>query len=207
MNQSIAVMAVSALSLFADTVDQIPTSSWDRPSNLEGWTVRDLVGHATGSATKIVTLVEDGEIWAGPSKPHDWVCDDPAARLRELTSRLREVLPGADFDSPRTSPAGEVPLSVALNFPVADLVLHSWDTFRSLGRRMELPDDLLAFCRGLVDSVPESVLRRPGAFGPAQSASENATPTALLMAHLGRSVDDLSSIEHSSEEIDAAESP
>jgi len=53
----------------------------------------------------------------------------------------------------------------------------------------KLPEDLLALCRGLVESVPEDMLRRPGGFGPAQSAPADSMPTARLMAYLGRSVD------------------
>jgi uncharacterized protein (TIGR03086 family) len=169
-------------------VEQTSPENWDRPSNLEDWSVRELVGHATGSAAKIVTLVEGGEVW-GRSEPADWVCEDPAARLRELAARLRDALPGADLDARRPSPQGEVPLYRALTYPVSDLALHSWDLHRCQGRQVELPEDLLAFCRELVESVPENMLRRPGGFGPAQSTPEDATPTARLMAHLGRSVD------------------
>ena len=151
--------------------------------------MRDLVGHATGSAAKIVTLVEDGELWAGPSQPADWVCEDPAARLRELAARLQDALPGADLNSMRASPEGKVPLHRALTYPVSDLALHSWDVHCSQGRLIELPEDLLALCRGLVESVPEDMLRRPGGFGPAQPAPADSTPTAWLMAYLGRSVD------------------
>jgi hypothetical protein len=39
-----------------------------------------------------------------------------------------------------------------------------------------------------VESVPEGMLRQPGAFGPAHPASENSTPTVRLLAHLGRSL-------------------
>ncbi|TVT17366.1 TIGR03086 family protein, partial [Amycolatopsis rhizosphaerae] len=174
-------LAVASLDLLIEAVAQTPPESWDRPSNLDGWSVRDLVGHATGSAAKIVALLEDGEIW-GRSEPADWVCEDPSARLRELAARLRDALPGADLDAPRTSPQGEVPLHRALTYPVSDLAIHSWDLHRSQGRLVELPQDLLAFCRELVESVPEGALRRPGAFGPAQPAPEDATPTARLMA-------------------------
>jgi uncharacterized protein (TIGR03086 family) len=185
----VGVMATKSMDLLIDAVDQIQPQSWDQPSNLEGWSLRDLVGHATGSAAKIVTLVEDGELWGGPSRPLDWICEDPAARLHELAARLRVALPGADFDAMRVSPEGEVPLHRALTYPVSDLALHSWDVHYSQGRLIELPDDLLALCRGLVESVPEHMLRRPGGFGPAQSAPEGSTPTTRLMAYLGRSVD------------------
>lgn len=184
----IGTLATEAMGLLIEAVEQTPPESWDQPSNLEDWSVRDLVGHATGSAAKIVTLVEDGEVW-GPSEPADWVCEEPAARLRELVARLQDALPGADLDALRASPEGEVPLHRALTYPVSDLALHSWDVHRSQGRLVELPEDLLAFCRGLVESVPEDLLRRPGGFGPAQPAPEGSTPTARLMAHLGRSVD------------------
>lgn len=181
-------LATEAMALLTEAVEQVPPEGWGRASNLEGWSVRELVGHATGSAAKIVTLVEGGALW-GRSEPGDWVCADPGARLRELAVRLRDALPGADMDAPRTSPEGEVPLRRALTYPVSDLILHSWDLRRSLGRPVELPAGPLAFCRGLVESVPDDMLRRPGGFGPAMPAPPDATPTARLMAHLGRSVD------------------
>jgi hypothetical protein len=76
--------------------------------------------------------------------------------------------------------------------PVADsMVITHPDVHRSRGRLIELPEDLLALCRGLVESVPEDMLRRPGGFGPARSAPEDSTPTTRLMASPGRSVDTL----------------
>ncbi|WP_374025501.1 TIGR03086 family metal-binding protein [Mycobacterium sp. HNNTM2301] len=185
----IGAMATEAFDLLIDAVDDISPDSWDQPSNLAGWSVRDLVGHVTGSAAKVVTLVEDGDIWEGPSQPSQWACDDPAARLRELATRLHGALPGADLDGMRKSPEGQVPLRRALMFPVSDLAMHAWDIQRSQGRLIELPEDLLALSRGLVESVPEPLLRRPGGFGPAHSAPADATPTARIMAYLGRSVD------------------
>jgi uncharacterized protein (TIGR03086 family) len=185
----IGVMATEALDLIIDAVDRIPPDSWDRPSNLEGWSLRELVGDVTGSAAKVAALVEGGEIWNRPSQPSDWVCDDPAPRMRELAARLEAALPSADLDGMRASPEGEVPLRRALTYPVSDLAMHSWDIYRSQGRLIELPADLLGLCRGLVESVPEEMLRRPGGFGPARIAPENCSPTARLMAYLGRSVD------------------
>ncbi len=182
-------IATEAMDLLIAAVEQIPPESWDQPSNLEDWSMRDLVGHVTGSAAKVVTLVEGGEVWKGPSQPAEWKSADPAARLRELAARLQNALPGADLDATRVSPEGEVPLRRALTYPVSDLALHSWDVYRSQDRLVELPEDLLVFCRELVESVPEDILRRPGGFGPARPVPEDATPTARLMAYLGRSVE------------------
>ena len=185
---AIDTLAGAAIDLFIDAVEPISPERWDQPSNLEDWTLRDLVAHAIGSAAKIVALVEGREVADRPSAPADWVAEEPVALLRSSAARLREVLPGADLTAMRPSPQGEVPLRRALAFPVADLALHSWDVHRSQGRRVELPDALLAFCRDLVESIPERALRRPGAFGPAQPAPADATPTARLLAYLGRSI-------------------
>jgi len=183
-----ALTSCEALDLFIDAVEQTPPQNWDQPSNLEEWSLRDLIGHATGTAAKMVALVEDGEISRGPSRPVDWICEDPAGRLRELSKRLADAVPAADLTAMRPSPQGGVSLLRALTFVTADLAIHSWDLHRSQGRLIELPDNLLTLCRRLVESVPEDMLRRPGAFGPPQPAPPDSTPTTWLMAHLGRSV-------------------
>lgn len=186
----IDLMAVEAIALLIDAVSHISPASWDAPSNLDGWTLRDLVGHATGSTARILALAEGAELWQGPSQPSEWTDDEPVRRLHALAAQIRDALPAADLDAIRPSPQGEVPLRRALCFPVADLALHSWDIHRSLGRSVELPQDLLAFCQTLVMSVPADMLRSPGRFGPAQPAPENSSPTTRLMGFLGRSVDD-----------------
>ena len=182
-------IATKALALLIEAVEQVPDDSWQRPSNLEGWTVSELVGHATGSTAKILTLVEGGEISRAPSEPADWVCEDRAARLSDLAARLHDALPNADLNAMRPSPQGDVPAHRALTFPIADLAIHSWDVHRSVGRMVELPDDVLAFCQGFVDSLPEEALRQPGAIGPAKPAPPDASATARLMAFLGRALE------------------
>lgn len=63
MAARIAPMAAKAIDLFIDSVSQIPPADWENQSNLEQWSVRQLVGHATGSAAKIVALFEGAKLW------------------------------------------------------------------------------------------------------------------------------------------------
>jgi uncharacterized protein (TIGR03083 family) len=158
---AIAENAVEAMNFLVDAVDQIPSESWDQPSNLDGWSIRDLVVHTTGSAAKLVALAE-GET--------SEATDD----LHQLAARLRDAVAKND---PET----------ALNFPIVGLTIHAWDVNQSQHRTVEVPDDLLAFCRQVLDAVPEEDLRRPGLFGPAKPAPDDATPTARFMAFVGRS--------------------
>jgi uncharacterized protein (TIGR03086 family) len=177
-NADVGARATEAVDFFVGAVEQIPSESWDLPSNLEGWSIRDLVAHSTGSAAKIVTLVEGGQVEQGPADPDDWRSENPAAQLRELAGRLHDALASADLDA----------LRQALTTPVVGLSIHTWDVYRSQDRPVELPEGLLGFCRQVAESVPEDTLRRPGVFGPAQPVPEDATPTARLMAYFGRPV-------------------
>jgi uncharacterized protein (TIGR03086 family) len=114
---------------------------------------------------------------------------DRATQLRELADELQTALADADLDAMRPSPQGEVPLHQALRFPIFGLTIHAWDVYRSQARPVELPADLLAFCQQVRDAVPDVELRRPGLFGAARIAPEDATPTIRLMAYLGRFVE------------------
>ena len=158
---AIAARATEAMDFLVDAVQQIPSASWDQPSNLDGWSIRDLVVHTTGSAVKLVALA-GGQ----PSVATD--------DLRQLAGRLKDALARKDPDT-------------ALSFPIVGLTIHGWDVYQSQHQPVEVPDDLLAFCRQVVKAVPEDELRRPGLFGPAKPAPEDATPTARFMAYVGRS--------------------
>ena len=158
---AIAARAVEAMDFLVDAVQQIPSESWDQPSNLDGWSIRDLVVHTTGTAAKLVALA-GGET------------SEPTDDLQQLAARLKDALAKKDPDT-------------SLSFPIVGLTIHVWDVYQSQHQPVEVPDDLLAFCRQVVEAVPEDELRRPGLFGPAQPVSDDATPTAQFMAYVGRS--------------------
>jgi uncharacterized protein (TIGR03083 family) len=143
-------------------VQQIPSDSWDQLSNLDGWSIRDLVEHTTGTAAKLVAL-------AGGQT------SEPTDDLHQLAARLKDALARKDPDT-------------SISFPIVGLTIHVWDLYRSQYLPVEVPEDLLAFCRQVVEATPEDELRRPGMFGPAQPVSDDATPTARFMAYVGRAV-------------------
>jgi uncharacterized protein (TIGR03086 family) len=171
-------LATEAVDFFVKAVEQLPSQSWDLLSNLDGWSLGDLVAHTTGTVAKIVTLVEGGQPKPGPSDPDDWQSEDPVAQLRELAGRLHDALPSADLDA----------LRQPLTAPTVGLSIHTWDVYRSQHRPVELPAALLAFGEQVAESTPEETLRQPGAFGPAQPVPDDASPTARLMAYFGRPV-------------------
>ena len=110
-NTDVGARATEAVDFFIEAVEQIPSASWDLPSNLAGWSIGDLVAHSTGSTAKIVMLVEGGQVQRGPADPNDWRSENPVAQLRELAGRLHDALPSADLDA----------LRQALMTPIVDL--------------------------------------------------------------------------------------
>jgi uncharacterized protein (TIGR03083 family) len=157
---AIAARATEAMDFLVDAVQQIPSESWDQPSNLDGWSIRDLVVHTSGSAAKLVAL-------AGGETSE--ATDD----LQHLAARLNDALAKKEPDT-------------SLSIPIVGLTIHGWDVYQSQHQPVEVPDDLLAFCRQVVEAVPEDELRRPGLFGPAKPTPDGTTPTTRFMAYVGR---------------------
>jgi hypothetical protein len=86
---AIAARAIEAMDFLIDAVQQIPSERWDQPSNLDGWSIRDLVVHTTGSTAKLVALAGGQTSEAtddlrrpglfGPAKPAP---EDPTPTVR-----------------------------------------------------------------------------------------------------------------------------
>ena len=51
-------LAAVAYARFADVVDTLAETDWDRPTDCEGWTVRHLVAHVTGAMRSAASLRE-----------------------------------------------------------------------------------------------------------------------------------------------------
>ena len=51
-------LARTAYARFADVVETVDDTDWDRPTDCEGWTVRDLVGHVVGAMRSAASVRE-----------------------------------------------------------------------------------------------------------------------------------------------------
>lgn len=189
LRKSVAVVMPQALRLLNETVASIEGDEWERPSNLTGWSVRELVGHVTGSVNKLSALISDDPVAAQRSEPADWAHEDPVAQLAALSDRAVTLLEQAPFEESRTSPAGAVPLAGALRFPTVDAIVHAWDIRHSLGRELELPEALVAFVEALTADVVERAGGTPPGFDDPVAPSPGDTRTQLVMKSLGRKTD------------------
>lgn len=117
----------------------------------------------------------------------DWIGDDALGATKQTLQRSSAARSSIDdFDREVTTVLGAMPAAQAISILTFSNMVHTWDLAKALGRRLDLPDNLLqvgqAVAGQLVPGAPE------GFFAPATEVPEGATPTDKLMALTGRSI-------------------
>ncbi|MGX6607520.1 maleylpyruvate isomerase family mycothiol-dependent enzyme [Micromonosporaceae bacterium Da 78-11] len=163
----------SAAVSFVDLVSRIPADRWDGPG-LGDWTLRDLVGHTTGSALRQVpgVLTTPGDAitvrfpegyWAyARSAPPELYAaavaastddarktgqdlgDDPTDQLREFAGRATQALAAVGDDDIVTTPAGGMRVRDWLQTRTFELVVHGMDIAEAAGIPVEFAPEAVA---------------------------------------------------------------
>lgn len=159
----------SALDTARPVVAATSDADLDRPTPCAEWTVRDLVGHMTATLTLFA--------------------DDPD------TARSFEDAGGAAvaaWSAPgrlagtATLPFGEVPAPFALEFPVLDVLVHTWDLAQAIGRDVVWDRDSVAASLRFAESTFAGPESRGPAFDPPVEPPPDADDVTRLVRFLGR---------------------
>ena len=158
-------------------------------TNCEPWTVRRLASHALNNqllwgglvtGQEIVTFEEtmgavpiDGELGA--------FADEVAERSLAMW-RTDGVMTSA-----HSTPFGELPGSVIINFATIDALCHAWDLSASLGRPIEFPPEAIPAISAVVDATCTDAVRDLGLIKGVAATPADASETDRLMAQAGRS--------------------
>lgn len=175
-----------------DAVDlvmsRMPDDGWDRPSECDGWTNLDVLGHLGSSmAMGLALMAGEQPQWPTFDRPSDLVEGEPAAYWAALSTQLREAIVGVDLDLVMDTPMGPRTVADRLAFPAVDLFVHAWDIGHPCGIEVEVPADVIEFTHGYIDPFPTEMVRGPnGAFGPEVDPPADATPTEAFVAWTGR---------------------
>jgi uncharacterized protein (TIGR03086 family) len=171
-----------AASVAQQAVDGVADDRWSSPSTCDGWSVEDVVRHLVEGNERLAATL------GATTEPADggW-----SGRLRSSAAAVADRLgePGA-LERPVTVPAGTMPGAAVVGLRTVEHLVHGWDVATSTGRRLDVPDDLVAHA----DRVTRQLLERlpPGRtpFQPPTTPPDDATPLDRLAALLGRRVDD-----------------
>lgn len=173
----------SVAGAFSERVDGVGASDWDRPSPCEGWTVRDLVAHVVGNATR-VSASAGCEVPALPS-----TADDPVAAWMLARDTLQAALEDervAQHEIPGPMGPSTLEQTIAL-FGIGDVLVHTWDLARATGQDERL--DLGEVHRLLESMKPRgATLQASGHFGPPIDVPDDADEQTQLLSLTGRRV-------------------
>jgi uncharacterized protein (TIGR03086 family) len=158
---------------------------WDDPSPCEGWTARQVAGHAMGVVANVAAKL-------GACEPVDAfgdldaiAGDDPDASFRRIRNTTLAALdrPGS-LATPVSSSLGEMLLDDYLVSMTNDAFIHAWDIARATGADERLDPDLLEVVAARM--MDAGVPRVAGRFDEAVDVDDSASLQDRLIAFTGR---------------------
>jgi uncharacterized protein (TIGR03086 family) len=154
------------------------------PTPCSEWDVRALLAHMLGSIDALGAAAARSSTEPAGREVSDDVLEayDDATATALATWRA----PGA-LDGDVTLPIGiTMPATVAAGVSTADCIVHGWDLKQALGGELELDPELAEHVLGVSSAVVTPDFRGPNTFGPEVTVGADASPTARLVAFLGR---------------------
>ncbi|TCO60456.1 TIGR03086 family metal-binding protein [Actinocrispum wychmicini] len=175
---------------FDAVLDQIPAGAWDKQSECELWTVRDVVGHVVWGQD-LVRHWATGEPFTStegaPGVPHPAPVagPDPVIRWRAARAAADATLTPESITRTReTGILGTIPLTGFLPALVADFLAHSWDIGNACGLDVRLAPDLLPDSHEWVSA--NVIHRSPTGIGPELTPPDDADEQTRWLAFVGR---------------------
>jgi len=176
-----------AQALFGDRVDAVPAASWDVPTALSGWSVRDLVRHLVDEQRWAPPLLagqtpaQVGDQFAG-----DALGDDPVGAWESASDQALTAFAAPDaLQRTVVLSYGETPAADYCAEMTADLVVHAWDLAHAIGGVERLDDRLVAWTLDYAEEHLDGS-GKPGVFGAAVDVPDDADPQTRLLARYGR---------------------
>ncbi|BBX47571.1 TIGR03086 family metal-binding protein [Mycobacterium cookii] len=177
-----------------DVVSSVTPDDLSRSTPCAGWNLADLLAHMTAQHRGFTAAARgqgaDLAVWQ-PVTVAAAVASDPAATYAAAAAAVLEAFAhdgvlDANFALPDFGPGATFPGSMAIGFHFIDYVVHTWDVARTVGRPVDLPDDVIAAALPLAFAVPDGDFRT-GFFDQAIQATESGADFDRILTHLGRS--------------------
>ncbi len=168
-----------------DTIAGIGNADWDRPSDLDGFTISGLVEHVFRGVDQFSKIAaRDGfdpesmvaVVAAEATQQFDHIAEESLERWGAPQALARRYL----------MPWGEEQGERLAAYLVIEVVGHAWDIAGALERTLTISEELAGQVLEVARSFSEETLRAPGMFGPEQQAPDGATPLVELVSFLGR---------------------
>ncbi len=167
----------------------VASHAWDNASPCEGWTARNVAGHAIGVVNNVAARAGLGQLCDPFGDTAAIAGDDVYATWLEIRSRLFEALdrPGA-LQIAFASSVGAMTLDGYIGMLTADALIHSWDIARAAGVDERLDPALVAIVHRDLHKRDAAVMRAPGRYTEAIPADAEADLQTQMLSFAGRTV-------------------
>lgn len=164
---------------------RVPSEAWDNDSCCDGWTAREVAGHASWVLQNITASTGHGE---RPEKqPEAAVAgDDPATTICASVDACLAALdqPGS-LQTVAHTPFGEMPVDNFIGTIWVDPLTHAWDIADAAGIEPGIDAATAALAQSNLEPIAD-MMRGAGAFGP-EAAAGGSDAVSRFVAFAGRS--------------------
>lgn len=170
--------------MLRSTANRVPADAWDNASCCDGWSAREVAGHATW-VINTITAGATGQEKPGPQAEAEIAGADPAATVRNAVDTCLAALdrPGA-LNVKYDSLFGEMPVDDFLGSIYPDPLAHTWDIADATGIAHGIDAAMAEQATATLTPASDS-LRAPGMLG---SIVETSSTDAVeqMIAFTGR---------------------
>lgn len=153
------------------------------PTPCRGWDVATLLGHMTGVVVNMGRGASGEEL---PAVAYYRLGADRARQFRTEADRTLAAWSTPGLHGSVDVGGGPMPVRTAIGINLVDTATHSWDLARATGQVEELPEEIAVPILGIGRGFVSDELRTVVGFDAAVPVGDDASPTTMLVAFLGR---------------------
>ena len=148
------------------------------------WTVTELLAHMNGALTNM----GNGAVGEAllPSTNEFALSDDLADQYRTQAAKTLAAWQACDLESLVDIGAGPMPAGIAISINIVDQATHAWDLARATDQPADLDDELAATVLAIAQGFVTDQTRTFAGIDPPIEVGADASPTAQLVAFMGR---------------------
>lgn len=161
-----------ACAKWSEVADSLTEEELAMASNCPGWSVGDIHEHATEGALKTAQA-----LGMDVDENTDW---------DTLRVKVYEALQNPENLDETLEQFGGLTRGAVSGLLVSDLLIHSWDLAKTLGKDQELPKKATSAALFGLKGMDDSLLRGKGMFGPSIDVLDDASEQQQLLAFTGR---------------------
>ena len=169
--------AEAALATLQPILRNLTPADQAKPTPCDDFTCHDLAEHLMNSIVQLGAMAgADVQVSVDGSLEN---------RVSVMAAEAIDGWRQVNLDGTVPGPGGgEMPAAMAAGILPIELAVHGWDIAQSSGQSMTLPDDLVAYLRGMAEVVVPA--GRGRAFADEVSPADNASALDRLAAYTGR---------------------